>query len=174
MSTRTTGLAWRLDGGTVLSAATSPCPPPPAPTGATLTQTIANGSTVKGAVNWHAVYGTATSSGRPGSVQFVVDGKVVLTEQNMPFGDTPGFSSSTSVRNGTHTFEVRAIDGSGTVIANKSVSASVANTAPSGGASSGSRGDHDLADGRVDFQRNDDPVGQRDGQRRRDSGRVPP
>ena len=66
-------------------------------------------------------------------MRFLVDGKVVLTEQNMPFGDTPGFWASTSVGNGKHTFEVRAVDGAGTVVATKIASASVANTAPSGG-----------------------------------------
>ena len=118
-----------------LSAATSPCAPPPPPTGATLTQTIADGSTVSGTVNWRAAYdsnGDKTPDD-PGSMRFLVDGKVVLTEQNMPFGDTPGFWSSNSVGNGKHTFEVRAVDGAGTVVATKIASASVANTAPSGG-----------------------------------------
>ena len=45
-----------------------------------------------------------------------------------PFGDNAGFWASTSVKDGTHTFEVRAVNGSGTVIAKNTVTATVANT----------------------------------------------
>ena len=63
----------------------------------------------------------------PGIVQFVVDGTVVLTELDIPFGDNAGFWPSTSVTDGTHTFEVRAVNGSGTVLAKNTVTATVAN-----------------------------------------------
>ena len=63
-------------------------------------------------------------------MRFYVDGTLVLTEQNRPFGDTPGFWKSSSVADGRHTFEVRAIGRWGTVLATNTVTASVANGAP--------------------------------------------
>ena len=47
---------------------------------------------------------------------------------DVPFGDDASFWPSTSVANGTHTFEVRAVNGSGTVLAKNTVTATVANT----------------------------------------------
>ena len=41
----------------------------------------------------------------------------------MPFGDTTGFWTSNSVTNGRHTFEVRALNDTGTVLATNTVSA---------------------------------------------------
>ena len=128
-----------------LSTATSPCTVTPAPSGTVtpapsgtvtpapsgaITQTIANGATLKGVVNWRAVYdGNGDKvEDDPGSVRFVVDGTVVSTEQDIPFGDNSGFWASTSVKDGSHTFEVRAVNGSGTVIAKNTVTATVANT----------------------------------------------
>jgi chitodextrinase len=120
---------------TELSTATSPCALPPSNAGATVTQTITDGATLSGAVNWRAVYhrqGDSTPDD-PGSVRFRVDGKVVLTDTSMPFGDTSGFWSSSAVANGRHTFEVEAVTDTGTVAAADTVSASVANNAaPSG------------------------------------------
>ena len=95
----------------------------------TVTQTIADGSSLSGAVNWRAVYDRNGDDVQddPGSVRFLVDGNVVLTEQSMPFGDTAGFWASSSVTNGRHTFEVRAISDTGTVVATNTVTASIAN-----------------------------------------------
>ena len=117
-----------------LSAATSPCTPKPPPPGSTgsITQTIANGATLKGVVSWFAVYdGNGDKvEDDPGSVEWRVDGKLVRTEVDVPFGDDASFWPSASVANGSHTFEVRAVNGSGTVIAKNTVTATVANTTP--------------------------------------------
>ena len=115
---------------TALTAAAAPCSPQPSASAA-VTQTIVNGSTVSGVANWRAVYDKNGDKVEddPGSMQFVVDGKVVLTEINTPFGDTDGFWASTSVANGAHTFEVRAVNDSGTVIAKNTVTATVSNGA---------------------------------------------
>jgi chitodextrinase len=127
------------DSGTLLATntvtatvgTTSPSSPPPSSTG-TLTQTIANGSTLSGSVSWRAVYDKNSDKipDDPGAVRFLVDGKTVLTEQTMPFGDTTGFWSSDSVSDGRHTFEVHALNSSGTVVATNTVSASVQHDAP--------------------------------------------
>ena len=116
---------------TVTATVANTTPPPPSSTGS-VTQTIANGATLKGVVNWRAVYDANGDKVEddPGSVQFLVDGKQVLSEINPPFGDTDGFWSSTSVKDGSHTFEVRAVNGAGTVIAKNTVTATVANTTP--------------------------------------------
>ncbi len=56
-----------------LSTATSPCSPPPPSSTGTVTQTIANGSTLTNLVNWRAVY-DANGDGiedDPGSIQFL-------------------------------------------------------------------------------------------------------
>jgi chitodextrinase len=115
-----------------ISAATSPCtttPPPPSTT-ASVTQTIGNGSTLSGAVNWRAVYDGNGDKlpDDPGAVRFVVDGQPVLTEQAMPFGDTSGFWKSGSVANGPHSFQVLAVNDAGTVVASNTVTATVSNT----------------------------------------------
>ena len=67
----------------------SPPQPPPAlprrrrrPATGTVTQTIANGSTISGVVNWRAVY-DGNGDGiedDPGKIEFRVDGNLVLTE----------------------------------------------------------------------------------------------
>ena len=67
-------------------------------------------------------------------VEWRVDGKLVRTEFDVPFGDDASFWPSTSVANGTHTFEVRAVNGSGTVLAKNTVTATVANTTSTAGA----------------------------------------
>ena len=56
------------------------------------------------------------------------DGNLVRTEVDVPFGDDASFWPSTSVANGSHTFEVRAVNGSGTVLAKNTITATVANT----------------------------------------------
>ena len=118
-----------------LTAATTPCSPPPSTNSPSLTQTITNGETLSGDITWHAVYDSNGDKvpDDPGAVRFLVDGKVVLTEQSMPFGDTAGFWTSNSVTNGHHTFEVPAVNGAGTTMATNTVTATVANdTAPAG------------------------------------------
>jgi chitodextrinase len=117
-----------------LSAATSPCTPTTPPEGS-ITQTIGNGSTVKGVVSWYAVYDANGDKVEddPGKVEWRVDGTLVRTEVDVPFGDDASFWPSTSVADGTHTFEVRAVNGSGTVLAKNTITATVANTpAPTG------------------------------------------
>ena len=82
-------------------------------------------------MNWRAVYDANGDKVEddPGSVQFVVDGtQSCSTEIDAPFGDNVGFWASTSVKDGAHTFEVRAVNGSGTVLAKNTVTATVANT----------------------------------------------
>ena len=69
-----------------LSTATSPCsttPPPPSSTGS-VTQTIANGTTITNLVNWRAVYDKNGDKVEddPGKIEFRVDGNPVLTETN--------------------------------------------------------------------------------------------
>ena len=121
---------------TELSTATSPCastpPPPPPTTTGTVTQTIANGATLTGAVNWRASYDKNgdTVEDDPGSVAFYVDGTQVLSEINPPFGDTAGFWASTTVNDGQHTFQVRALNDAGTVLATNTITATVANKTP--------------------------------------------
>ena len=115
-----------------LSTATSPCspPPPPSSTG-TVTQTIANGSTIPNLNNWRGVY-DANGDGvedDPGSIQFLVDGTQVLSEINAPFGDT--FANGTiTTSNGQHTFQVRALNDAGTLLATNTITATVTTTTP--------------------------------------------
>ncbi len=81
-------------------------------------------------MSWHAVYdGNGDKvEDDPGKVEWRVDGNLVRTEVDVPFGDDASFWPSTSVANGSHTFEVRAVNGSGTVLAKNTVTATVANT----------------------------------------------
>ena len=65
----------------------------------------------------------------PGSIQFLVDGKQVLSEINAPFGDTFAIGSIT-VGNGQHTFQVRALNDSGTLLATNTVTATIATATP--------------------------------------------
>ena len=65
----------------------------------------------------------------PGKVEFPVDGKGRARPRTMiPFGDDAGFWTSKSVANGSHTFEVRALNDTGTVLATNTVTATVDNT----------------------------------------------
>ena len=56
-------------------------PPPPSSTGS-VTQTIANGTTITDLVNWRAVYDKNGDKVEddPGKIEFRVDGNPVLTE----------------------------------------------------------------------------------------------
>ena len=108
-----------------------PITPPPPPTTATVTQTIVDGSTIPNIVNWQAVY-DANGDGiedDPGQIQFYIDGVLVLTESNPPFGDT-FLTGSPSTADGQHTFLVKAISDTGTVLATNSVTATVATAPP--------------------------------------------
>ncbi len=72
-----------------IGSQTPPPPPPPSSTGA-VKQTIANGATLSGITNWRGVY-DANGDGSeddPGKMEFLIDGKLVLSEQLAPFGDS--------------------------------------------------------------------------------------
>ena len=94
-----------------------------------MTQTIANGATLPNIVGWRAVYDRNGDkvADDPGQVQFLVDGKLVVSEQLMPFGDSFADGSIT-VPSGQHTFQVRASSDSGTVLATNTVTATINNT----------------------------------------------
>lgn len=109
--------------------------PPPPPT-ATFTQSIQAGATLSGKVDWHAVY-DANNDGvedDPGSVRFILDGTLIRTELDAPFGSEPNnpsvtFWDSTTVANGSHTFKVEAVDANNVVVATSGpVTATVDNT----------------------------------------------
>ncbi len=114
-----------------LSITTSPCaPPPPSSTGA-VKQTIANGATLSGLTNWRGVY-DANGDGSeddPGKMEFLIDGKLVLSEQLVPFGDSFADGSITT-SNGQHTFQVRALTDSGTLLASNTVTATIGSQTP--------------------------------------------
>ncbi len=122
------------DSGTLLASntvtatvATQTTPPPPPSSTGSVTQTIANGSTIAGIVNWRAVYDQNGdgSEDDPGKIEFLIDSKLVLSEQLIPFGDSFADGSYT-VGNGQHTFQVRALSDSGTLLASNTVTATVA------------------------------------------------
>ena len=94
-----------------------------------VTQTIANGSTITDLVNWRAVYDANADKieDDPGSIQFLIDGNQVLSELNPPFGDSFADGSIT-VANGSHTFQVRALNDTGTLLASNTVTATVNKT----------------------------------------------
>ena len=96
-----------------------------------MTQTIAGGATLSGVVNWRAVYDENGDKVEddPGSIAFLVDGTGRPDRGGLPFGDNSGFWASTSVSDGSHTFEVRAVNGTAP-IAKNTVTATVANTTP--------------------------------------------
>ena len=74
-------------------AVTQPATPPPPSSTGSITQTIANGATVKGVVSWYAVYdGNGDKvEDDPGKVEWRVDGNLVRTEVDVPFGDDSSF-----------------------------------------------------------------------------------
>ena len=125
------------DAGTVLATNTitatvanqTPPPPPPSTTGA-VTQTIANGATAhrRGQLARRLRQERRHGRGRPRHDRSsYVDGTQVLSEINPPFGDTAGFWTSTTVNDGQHTFQVRALNDAGTVLATNTITATVAN-----------------------------------------------
>lgn len=104
----------------------------PPPSTGTITQTIANGSTVNDITGWRAAYdadGNGTEDD-PGKVEFYIDGVLVLTEINAPFGDTFA-AGAPSTAAGQHAFEVRALIDSGTLLASNRVVATVSAAPPS-------------------------------------------
>lgn len=115
---------------TSIGSSTGQAAPPPPATGS-VTQTIADGSTITDIVNWQAVY-DANGDGiedDPGQIQFYIDGALVLTESYAPFGDT-FLTGSPSTTDGRHTFMVKAISDTGTVLATNTVTATVSSAPP--------------------------------------------
>ena len=103
----------------------------PPPSTATISQTIINGSTIPNITNWQAVY-DANGDGiedDPGQIQFYIDGVLVLTESNPPFGDT-FLGGSPSTTDGQHTFMVKAITDTGTLLVTNTVTATVSSSPP--------------------------------------------
>ena len=130
LNTTGTQLATNTITATINNPTTPPPPPPPSSTGA-VTQTIANGSTVSSLANWRAVYdanGDGTEDD-PGSIQFLIDGNQVLTENDAPFGDTFAVAPPT-VNNGQHTLQVRALNTTGTQLATNTITATINNPTP--------------------------------------------
>jgi hypothetical protein len=85
-----------------------PPPPPPPPTSPfAVASSVADGSTLTGAVTW-----TATPSGTTvSSVDFLIDGTVKWTEKTSPYmfnGDPGGKLDTTTLGNGTHTLALQA------------------------------------------------------------------
>ncbi len=72
-----------------IAAPAAPQSPSATATGA-VKQTIANGSTIPGITNWRGVYdGNGDNiEDDPGKMEFLIDGKLVLSEQLAPFGDS--------------------------------------------------------------------------------------
>ncbi len=81
--------------------------------------------------NWRAVYDENGDGieDDPGSIQFLIDGNQVLSEINAPFGDTFAIGTITA-SNGQHTFQVRALNDSGTLLATNTITATVNNQTP--------------------------------------------
>jgi hypothetical protein len=108
--------------------AAPPPPPPPPPPPAAITQSIGNGSTIAGAVQWTA----SPPAGTVTKVEFAVDGTVRFTDSSAPFvfnGDGNALDTTTLI-DGSHTFKVMATYGDGTTAAG-SVTATVANASVS-------------------------------------------
>lgn len=96
----------------------------PAPPSATFTQSIVAGATLSGKVDWHTVYDLNNDGTEddPGSVRFYLDGVLIKTELDPPFGSEPNnpavaFWDSTTTGDGTHTFKVEAVDTNNVVVA---------------------------------------------------------
>ena len=77
-------------------------------------------------MDWRAVYDRNGDKVEddPGKIEFLVDGNQVLSEINPPFGDTFA-NGSITVGNGTHTFQVRALSDSGTLLATNTATATI-------------------------------------------------
>jgi len=115
---------------------TTPTPVPPTPTpaptptpGSTVTQTVVNGSTVSGTIDWEASVSVTSST-----ADFAVDNTVLWTEHYLPYqygGDQgAGAFDTTTLTNGQHTFKVTAKDANGNSVGSDSDTVTVANAAP--------------------------------------------
>ena len=89
-------------------------------------------------VNWRAVYDANgdKSEDDPGTIEFLIDGNQVLTEDlTRPSATASPTARLHHVTNGTHTFQVRALNDTGTLLATNTVTATVNNhntTPPTG------------------------------------------
>ena len=114
-----------------IGTGTPPPPPPPSSTGA-VTQTIANGATIPGivelacGVRQERRQASRTTPARSSSSSTA---SRCSAESNPPFGDSFADGSIT-VSNGQHTFQVRALNDSGTLLATNTVTATIGNQAP--------------------------------------------
>jgi hypothetical protein len=116
-------------GVTVSNGSTTPPPPPPSPT-VTLTNSIANGSTISGSVQWVV---SASGFGIV-RIDFLVDGVKKWTEQQAPYqynGDPSGVLDTTTLANGGHSLVAIAYDSNSVEIARATSSVTVSNTASS-------------------------------------------
>lgn len=107
------------------AGAPEPPPPPPPPTGTTISQSIVDGSTIKGKVVWVALVDPA-----PARVEFRVDDVTRHTETAPPYqfgGDPAGLLDTTTLTNGSHKFTATAFDGAGVVVGGIAATATVAN-----------------------------------------------
>ena len=115
-------------GVTVSNGSTTPPPPPPPSPSVTLTNSIANGSTISSSVTW-----TASASGfGVVRVDFLIDGAKKWTEQQAPYqfnGDPSGTLDTTTLANGSHTLLAVAYDSNGVELARASSAVTVSNTA---------------------------------------------
>lgn len=94
-----------------------------APAGASVSQSIANGSTLSGQISW-----TATPSATVSQIVFTIDGGAPWTERTAPYvynGDGNTLNTAT-LSSGAHTFKVVATSVDGTT-ATSTVSATVSN-----------------------------------------------
>ena len=108
--------------GPVTGVTSSPAPP------YTVTQSIQNGSTISGAVQWTAVPSSVSLTKQ---VAFSVDGSLVSTETQSPYGapsDTSPFDT-TKLSNGSHVFKAVATETDGVTQASATATVTVSNKA---------------------------------------------
>jgi hypothetical protein len=111
-------------GVTVNNATPTPTPSPVV----TLTNSIANGSTISGSVTWLA---NASGFGIV-HVDFLIDGVKKWTEQQAPYqfnGDPSGVLDTTTLANGSHSLVAIAYDSNNVEMARATSSVTVSNTA---------------------------------------------
>jgi Big-like domain-containing protein len=121
----------RLSAGvTVANGGSGSPPPPPPPPAVTLANSIANGATISGAVQWTAA---ATGFGIV-RVDFSIDGTKRWTEQQAPYqfnGDPSGLLDTTTLANGSHTLLAVAFNSNSVELARASSTVTVSNTTSS-------------------------------------------
>jgi cell wall-associated NlpC family hydrolase len=103
--------------------------PPPSASLAIVSETLSNGETVSGSVDWE----TTTAGPVPNRVEFWIDGALAWTEQSAPyvFGGGGGTWDTTTVPNGDHVLTVKAYSDDGQE-ADATIVVSVTNTTPGG------------------------------------------